>query len=258
VNEIFSPPLSSDPAAVRRFQKPAPAFILQPKTLAMVDGEEGDTLELEVLFLGDGLQQMGIFLDILRELGRCGLFAGEGRFEVTSAVCRTAAGHWRPLAIGAKERLAPTDVIALGTYLDEWLPLPSPVRLRFVTPARLVAAGRTLRRPRFSQLFPFMLRRVTSMLYYHCNLEPLDDPCPLLATAGQVESSWQVCHWDDWRELGGRDEDGKIGGISGDLQLTADSFDEVGWVIVLASLFGIGRGAAFGSGQIQLLPQELP
>ena len=252
--QLFNPPVSSDPTAVRRFQKPAPALVLRPLTLGPFAGEEGDTLELELLFLGDGLQQIEVFLEILRELGRCGLSTGDGRFEVTAAACQTAVGHWPPLAIGGKEKLAPPDVIALGSWLDERLPLASPVTLKFVTPARLVAAGRTLRRPRFAQLFPFMLRRVTSMLYYHCNLEPIDDPLPLLATAGKVEANWQSCRWDDWRELGEGGGGGRIGGVSGAMSLAAASFDEIGWVVALATLFGIGRGAAFGSGQIQLLP----
>lgn len=254
MDAFFNPPVSCDPSAVRRFQKPAPALVLRPRTPGPFDGMEGDTLELEGLFLGVGLQHMAMFLDILREFGRCGIAAGDGRFEVTAAACQTAAGHWRPLAIGAREKLTTPDIIALGSWLDEQLPLSSPFTLKFVTPARLVAAGRTLRRPRFAQLFPFMLRRVTSMLYYHCNLEPVDDPLPLLAAAGEVEAAWQACRWDDWRELGEGGEGGKIGGISGELQLAADGFDEISWVIALATLFGIGRGAAFGAGQMQLSP----
>ncbi|GEM_PF-380638 len=250
---LFSPALSDDPAALRRFQKPSPAFVLRPPPAGRLVWQEGDTLDLDVLFLGGGLQQIPFFLSLLRALGNCGLLAGdEGRFEVAAIACQAATGSWRALSPGRHAASLSPDVISLGMYLDEQLPLSLPVLLEVTTPARLVAAGRVLRRPRFVQLFPFMLRRVTSMLYYHCHLEPVDDPGSLLAAANQVEAVWQATSWHDWRELGEGGAVGKVGGLTGELRLDGAGLEELSWIILLAALFGIGRGAAFGSGQLRL------
>jgi hypothetical protein len=108
-----------------------------------------------------------------------------------------------------------------------------------------------LRRPRFIQLFPFMLRRVTSLLYHHCHLEPVDDPGRLLAAAGTVAETWATSAWVDWRELGDEGDARRIGGFTGQFQLAGEGLDELGWVVLLATLFGLGRGAAYGAGQVR-------
>lgn len=254
-DRLFTPTLSDDPQAVRRFQKPSAALVLRPPRLSRQQWSEGDSLELDVLFIGDGVQLIALFLEILREAGKKGLADGEGCFEVAAASCQTPAGSWRGLVLAHRgEELLP-DVLSLATCLDGLLPLSSPVTLRVVSPARLLAAGRVLRRPRFSQLFPFMLRRVTSMLYYHCHLEPLDDPGALLSAAAQVGACWQDVEWCDWRDLGDGHPGSRVGGLIGQMRLEGEALEELGWIIALAAQFGIGRGAAFGSGQLQLFAE---
>lgn len=95
------------------------------------------------------------------------------------------------------------------------------------------------------------------MLSYHCHLEPVDDPAALLAAACRVEATWGPTAWIDWRTLADSGEADKVGGLTGRLQLSGDGLDEVGWVLALSTLFGIGRGAAYGAGRVQLVGVRL-
>ena len=124
-----------------------------------------------------------------------------------------------------------------------------PVLLEFVTPLRLVTAGRVLRRPRFDQLFPFLLRRVTSMLHAYCAIEAVDDPAPLLQAARSCRSGWSRIDWLDWRET---DRQEGVGGLLGTLWLDGPELDTILWVLLLATLFGAGKGAAYGAGHCRL------
>lgn len=251
IDAWFDPPLSSDPAALKRFQKAAPAFVLRPEFVR--DGEwcEGDHLVLEVLFLGTGITLLGDFCRIMQALGGSGLAAGKGRFDLSGVTCLGSDGNWRVLGWGGGNALPAPELLSLGEWLDGLLPIANPI-LEFLTPARLMSGGRVLRQPHFAQLFPFLLRRVTSMVYYHCGLEPVDDPAPLLSAAAQIEARWLEIHWNEVLEPGGDVASGRAGGLSGRLLLDGPGLQELLWVVALATLFGVGKGSAWGCGRCRL------
>jgi hypothetical protein len=250
---LLAPPLSPDPAAVRRYQKPAPPFVIRPGAHLAGAYHEGDQLELEVLFLGTGTLAIGDFLGLLQAHGERGLVPGEGRFEVAAAHSQGADGKWRRFWGAARGRgeLAP-ELVPLDQWLDRAWPQRLPVTFELSSPARLVAGGRVLRRPQFRQLFPFLLRRVTSMLYAHCGLEPVSEPARLRDEAALVEAAWLECHWIDWCGGGGGDDAENIGGCVGRLRLAGPGLENLLWVMLLATLFGFGKGAAYGAGQCRL------
>lgn len=250
--ELFAPPLSADPSAVRRFQKPAPGCVFIPDPACAGDVYAGDRLLLEGLFLGTAIQSIGDMLAALQALGRRqGLGAGV-RFDVTGAETLGPDGGFRTLW---HPRAGDAELVPQLVRLDQWLerswPARVPVACRFMTPARLVARGRVLRRPRFDQLFPFMLRRVTAMLYCWCGLEPITAPDSLLNAARRVDADWRDIRWVDWREAG---EGAVVGGLTGTVSLDGSGVDELLWVVLLASLFGVGKGAAFGAGRFVVAP----
>jgi hypothetical protein len=250
---LFIPALSSDPAALRRYQKPAPPFVLQ--SVARLAGEyhEGDRIELEVLFLGTGTMAIGDFLVVLQALGDRGLIDGEGRYEVARTQSLGADGKWRNLWHSSRSNTEPVlELLRLDQWLDCYWPVSWPVVFELVTPARLIAGGRVLRRPQFRQLFPFLLRRVSSMLHAHCSLEPVDEPARLLAAAAQVESEWLEHRWLDWRDRPGVTGSDPVGGCVGRLRLDGATLETMLWVVMLATLFGVGKGAAYGAGGCRL------
>ena len=129
--------------------------------------------------------------------------------------------------------------------------MTSNVTVEFITPTRLMVDGKPLRRPRFAHVFPFMLRRVTSMIYAHSGVEVLDDPTCLLAQVREVNVVEARLRWHDWRSLSGR-QSLVIGGFMGGIVLERQALEEIYWIIAVASLFGIGKGATYGAGRITL------
>jgi hypothetical protein len=91
------------------------------------------------------------------------------------------------------------------------------------------------------------------MLHAHCDLEPISEPIRLLDTASRIEAEWLDSRWIDWRDIGEEGESGTIGGCAGRLRLAGPGLEDLLWVILLATLFGIGKGAAYGAGQCRLL-----
>jgi hypothetical protein len=236
---------------VRRFQKPAPGFVLRPDAAAAGPVAAGDRLDLEVLFVGTAVQAIGDFCQALRVLGEQGLADNGLRFEVAGADSLGLDGGRRPLWQPSRRSAEPLpELLLCDQWLDQHWPRQLPVTLQVATPMRLVARGQLLRRPRFGQLFPFVLRRVTSMLYACCALEPVSEPGLLLAEARDVAATWDATHWVDWRETA---DTAPVGGLTGTLRLDGAGLQDVLWVVMLATLFGVGRGATYGAGRLRLV-----
>lgn len=246
---LFDPPPDPDPVARRRHQKPAPGFVLHAAANGAKELLEGDRLQFELLLLGTAVQSLAELARCLGQLGRDGLAHGDGCFEVAAIELSRAAGGWqRPVPPAQAGGLVP-ELTRLDHWLDRHWPARTPLALEFSSPVRLVADGRVLRRPRFDQLFPFLLRRVTSMLHTWCGLELLADPVPLLDAARRCTFSWSATSWLDWRETDRREP---VGGLLGTLQIAGPELDDILWVLLLATLFGAGKGAAYGAGRCRL------
>lgn len=248
---LFQPALSDDPVARRKFQKPAPAFVVTMPLMQKKMFKAGDQLGLEVLFLVTSIPLIHDFLRSLVHLGHLGLVAGKGHFEV-SEVYSVGSGNSESLAWRQGE---PLESLSCSVQSLTWLlqeeRIAGNVKLNFVTPTRLIVEGKPLRKPHFTQVFPFMLRRATSMLYAHSGIEVLDDPSELLALVRGLQVVESKLSWHDWRPLAGR-QGLVVGGFMGEMVLEGQSLDEVFWVFAVASLFGIGKGATYGAGRFVL------
>lgn len=253
---IFDPLISSDPASVRRYQKPAPSFVMRSVESLAGEHLEGDPLQLEILFLGNGTLVISDFLAVLQNLGRRGLVAGGGQFDINSARCRGIDGRWRHLwRDGQREVELMPELLGLDQWLDWNWPKRLPLIFELNTPARLVAGGRVLRQPRFVQIFPFMLRRVSSMLHAHCALEAVEpqDLDLLFDAASRIEGVWLENRWIDWREVDvSGTSDKSVGGLTGRMRLNGTGVEDLLWIVMLATLFGIGKGAPYGAGSCRL------
>jgi hypothetical protein len=248
---LFQPSLSTDPVALRKFQKPAPAFVISMPFMQKEFFSIGDRFALEVLFIGTGIPLIHEFLRSLIHIGKLGLVVGEGRFEVVELFNvepnQSEGLLWR--------RDEPLEVLACSVQALSWLlrqgPVQKQLRLRFITPTRLMIHGKPLRNPSLRKIFPFMLRRTTSMLHTHCQLEVLDDPATVFELVDQLEAVASRMVWSDWRSLQGS-RGLSVGGFVGEMSVRGAALQELYWVFAVASLLGIGKAATYGAGHFEL------
>ncbi|MDX9710567.1 MAG: CRISPR system precrRNA processing endoribonuclease RAMP protein Cas6 [Trichloromonas sp.] len=248
---LFDPPVSSDPYAQRRYQRPGPAFVLHPPAGLPRELAAGESLELPLLLLGRGARQLAALCRVWLALGELGLERGQGRFTLNAVLAEDLSGNRFPIWSLASAAPLPLVVTRADWWLDG-LPSPERVRLTLHTPARLLANGRPLFRPGWENLFPFLLRRVGSMVHAHCEVELFDDPAPLFDAARRVEVLGSRLRWRDWRVL--EDEEGEesreLGGVAGRLDLGGEGLAELLWLLRLASLLNLGKGASYGAGYL--------
>lgn len=244
---LFDPPVAADRTGARRYQRPGPAFVLIPPPDQPRRLESGDGLELAVHLFGHGIRNLDGFFATLEELGRYGLWRGDGRFEVGAVSAVDASGTTVTLPVSGHRAGSLVPIVSARWFLDS-LPLASSWRLILSTPARLLADGRPLFRCDLRRIVPFILRRVTSMAHAHCGIDMVDDPGLLLETSAALEISESRLFWQDWRNLDAAPENIELGGLTGTVSFTTPGDGELLDLLHLGSLLGIGKGAAYGAG----------
>jgi hypothetical protein len=252
---LFDPPVSLDPYARRRYQLPGPPFVIHPPLDLSLPAEIDGPLELPVVLFGQGTQLLRELCLAFQALGARGFHRGEGLFELAEVEAQDLSGNririWQTSGLMPMPMPMPMPVLHAGWWLDTFAET-SEVCLQLQTPARLLSDGRPLFKPGFRTLFTFMLRRVTSMVHAHCGHELVDDPGFFIAAAGQVRELENRLAWRDWRCLEGDGRRQDLGGIIGSLKIGGDSLQDILWLLRLASLLNLGKGAAYGAGHLAI------
>jgi ferredoxin len=239
-----------------RFQRPGPPFALLPELWRETHFDAGDRFEMAASFWGRGVHALADFARVLQSLGKVGFHRSQGVFELVTIEAEDAGGSRSPIWREGEglQNLAP-PINEVGWWLSRQSE-PAAILLEFLTPARLMAKDRPLFKINFHRLFPFLLRRVTGMLYAHCGREVIDDPGRLLAAAVQVRAVESSFCWHDWRTLEGPESFQDLGGISGSVRLEGDALQDVLGILRIGSLMNVGKGAAFGAGHFHLRELE--
>ncbi len=250
---LFDPPLADDPLAQRRFQKPGPSFVLTPAPELPGTFDAGDCLPLNLTLWGDGVRRLNDFLAVVEAVGHFGLWQGEGRFQIGAVAAEDPTGALRSIAASGPGDHSEIPITSAAWWLAGW-PTADLWRLEMLSPARLISRGRPLFRPRFPQLFRFVLRRLSSMSFAHCGVEILPDPQELLAAVDRVQVPSNRLSWRDWRFLEAETGPVDLGGVTGDIWIATPWEEELLAVLQLGSLLNLGKGAAFAAGAYRLIP----
>lgn len=252
---LLSPDLPSDPVALRQHQKCGPAFVLQHKRSCLGQFARGDVLTITAVIWGGDSALLHDFILVLQGVGKTGLRYDAGRFDVVSVRAEDSAQYWqRVWTVGNSVVDTTAPVRDAAWWLTSFMVDAPALRIEFTTPARLLVKDRPLFKAKFKQLFPFMLRRVSAMLYSHCQLDLELDAAALIKIADNIEESDSTLQWHDWRELWGGDRQQPLGGVGGSITISGLFVRELLPYVYLASLMNIGKNAAFGAGCYKVVP----
>jgi CRISPR-associated endoribonuclease Cas6 len=253
LKDLLVPSLPSDPALVRLVQKPAPALVLSPDVSCFGRFELNQRLIFPVILVGPAIQQLNALWRLIQCLGEQGIYNGNGKFIVEAVESENAEGQRAMLWMNNEpfsELIAPIN--SLFWWLDRQ-PFPdAQITLSVNSPLRLLQRGKPLFKISFAEMFPFILRRVSSLLSCYGQFDMSGDAGYLIDLANHVEMSKNCLVWNDWRRLKNIAGGQNLGGLLGEMVLQGESLSELIWILQLGSLFNVGKGAAYGAGQYTL------
>lgn len=249
LQQILMPAFPADSSLVRQVGKAAPALVLSPDISVAESFQAGHLLILPVVLIGPALHQYRALIRLFELLGEQGFYKGQGHFNVEMVEAEDASGL-KTLIQSATDLVdVSVPICDLSWWLEGWPPPFGEQCLSCVSPVRLMRRGKPLFKASFADLFPYVLRRVSSLLACYGSVDIGADAGYLMRRAEEVETVENRLRWRDWRRLENLQGGQNLGGLGGHLIVSGEALAELAWIIQLGSLFNIGKGAAFGAGQ---------
>lgn len=229
----FGQQLSSDPAVIKRHQKPSLPFILHPPLLSPKNPSE-TRVELSLVLVGNAVTRIDIYLRSLRRV----LAEGPVRGVVETVTYGDAAGG----------RSGEPVIVPAADFLAQPFP-EGPLLLQLKTPLRLVHEGMPVREFSFPLFMRTLLRRVSSLAGYYGAGESEADFRMLSRQAEEVVVGRPSFRTERWKGSS------RMEGITGSCLLRGAIADLYPF-LRLGELLNVGKGAPFGFGSFTLSPGE--
>jgi len=273
-----SPPEGSE--VLRTFKDIPRPFVIEPPEDDRTFLAPGDEMEFGLVLIGRGVSYLPYFVVAFRELGRTGIGPRRAGFELAE-VRQVAGPVWAGEAGGVGEereqgkqgarswtvfdgttdsgevRVAGVSERCVGAKeIKAWAEeLPRDrLEVDFRTMTRLKAEDSFARRPEFHLLVRALLRRVSSLAYFHHGVSLDLDYRGLVQAARQVNVLRDRTRWVDWARYSNRqDRRMNLGGLVGKVVYEGDlgPFREL---IVVGSLVHAGKSTTFGLGRYSVAP----
>jgi hypothetical protein len=243
----FSRELATDPAALKRHQKPSVPFVFQIPVL-QTPLAKGAEVEVCLVLVGSATQYVAEYWGALQHLFQQNSANAGLPFSVVRLESAGCSGFRTLLALAAgplKTDLLTTisfdDLAALNT-LD-----PQRIALRIATPLRIAREGSFLREYSFPLFARTLLRRISSLAYYYYGSILEMDFKRLSAQSESIEITENCFRWEEWRK-------GRLCGIIGTGVLSGELSD-FHPVLLLGEYLNCGKDAPFGLGKYELYRQ---
>jgi CRISPR-associated endoribonuclease Cas6 len=237
-NLVFGQNLSSDPSALKRFQKPPLPFMFTFPSLHDL-AVKATEIECGMVIIGQAIPCLDLLLegfnDILVPLAA----------EVHMVGTRDYQGIVHPLGDGMgiiyPENLV---VLSINDLSDNRVWPDSHLHIQLVSPLRLFEEGHLLGHFDFSRFARSLLRRVSSLAYYYGAHEIACDYKELSCQADAV-----IC--TDNHFIRATERNRKTAGITGDGRFRGD-FGGLLPFLIAGLYVHVGKGSAFGMGAYEL------
>lgn len=232
---------------------PAP-FVLEPPLDGRTRYEPGESLDFDLVLVGRGIQYLPYFLVVFQELGQAGLGRRRARYQVERVAAidpltdeeTTIYAGGGDLVAGQGPSLSSPGLAGRAATLPT-----DRLTLRFLTPTRVKYQDRYTAQPDFHVIIRSLLRRISSLVYFHCGQLWETDFRSIITAAEAVETAEMAVEWIDWERYSGRQKRRmNLGGFVGEMTYQGDlaGFRSL---LVLGELVHVGKATVFGNGKYE-------
>jgi hypothetical protein len=248
-----SPP--ADTEVLRTLSDVPLPFVIEPPLDNRTNYQPGDLLEFGLILVGRAINYLPYFVVVFRELGRMGIGQGRGKYVLQRIAAVQPLDRVEALVYNGMDVVVRDQDLSVGYAEVETRARGLPgdrVTIRFLTPTRLKHQGQYVRRPDFHVLIRAILRRVSSLSYFHCGQLWDADFRGIIAAAEAVEATRLAVEWVDWERYSGRQKQRmNLGGFVGEVTYQGD-LGPFRPLLALGELVHVGKACVFGNGRYEL------
>jgi len=253
---IFETPPPQDTLIMRKYPHAPHPFVIEPPLGPKRQYSPGESLGFELVLIGKGMDYFPYFVYAFEELGRIGLGKGKGSYSLRQAY---EENNGKPALVydGAKRQLkGKLEAQTLAGLPKTTIAQNETLTLQFLTPVRIVYEESLTPTLEFHVLIRNLLRRLSSLSYFHCGKALELDFKGLIAKAQEVQIEKTRLKWHDWERYSNRQETKmKMGGLIGEVAYRGP-WQEFLPFLLLGEEVHAGKGTTFGLGKYRIQREE--
>ena len=252
--ETSPPPDSSYLRGYRSIPRP---FILEPPLEEKEEYAPGETFSFNLILVGKAIDYLPYFILAFRRLGEMGLGRRKARYELVrvESVKELSNGQVEMRTVYNADTQTVKSVDAQIDLSDLFSSLRFHTRfltLEFVTPTRIKYRGSYTSRPHFHIILRSLLRRLSSLLYFHCGEKLTLDYRKMIEEAQKIKTLKVEVDWIDWERYSGRQEQRmKLGGFVGQVTYRGDIGKFLPF-LKIGEYTHLGKAVVFGLGKYKI------
>lgn len=234
-------------------------FVIEPPPERKTSYTAGEELQFDVLLMGNSIEYLPYFIVAFEKLGEMGIGKGRRKYNIKEIAAVN------PLT--TQEEIIYTSEIPLVKNIDlsvsgkdvlkNTLKNISQIELKLITPLRLKYQRQMVNNLQFHILMRNILRRVSSILYFHHDKELELDYAAVIEEAEKVDKVEDNTTWVDWERFSRRqDMKLRMGGLVGKVKFQGE-LDKFYPYLKLAELIHAGKGTVFGLGKFQIMTENV-
>jgi hypothetical protein len=237
-------------------QIPRP-FVFEPPEPPRSAYEANETFHFHLVLVGRALDYLPYFVYVFQQLSTQGLGRGyrqdQGRYHLTGVSMSQPDDLWQSIFDGQVIHMVFPDTLSTTTLAQQVAHLSSSrITIHFHTATRIQQESKYLHRFEFHHFIRTLLRRISTMLYFHCNHTLDMDFVGLIRQAEQVRivqdgRRWQAQHRFSSRQQAEVRMDGVVGPVTFEGNLAPFLP-----LLVLGQWLHVGKGCVMGLGRYEL------
>lgn len=249
---VFETPVPPDSDVLRTHSAVPRPFVFEPPLDGKTKYRPGDDLAFGLVLIGQAIDYLPCFVLSFKALGETGLGRGRGRFRLRQAWATDPLGPWETLVYdGPSDALRNECITTRISDIERAAALlpRDELAIHFLTPTSLKHAGRIDPEPAFHVLVRALLRRVSSLYYFHCGERWDADYRGLIELAQTAETVEAHTACEHYQRYSSRQRQRiPMGGVTGTVHY-AGPLDQFRPLLVLGSLVHVGKACVFGNGR---------
>ncbi len=253
---VFETPVPADAAVLKNLADVPRPFVIEPPLDHKARYAVGESLEWRVVLIGNGIQHLPYFVLAFKILGAVGIGKGRGKFALEQVEALNPFDASSKLVFSAQDGALRAEQVSVtfAELQERARAFPADrVTIRFLTPTRIKHQEQFATQPEFHILIRAILRRVSSLYYFHCGEQWEADYRGIIERAHGVKMTRAETKWVEWERYSARqDKKIELGGFVGEASY-AGNLDEFLPLVLLGQSVHIGKACVFGNGRYEIV-----
>ncbi len=281
---IFETPPPKDTEMLRLYPKVPHPFVIESPITEKQTFEPGETFSFHLILIGNAIDYLPYFIYTFTELGKQGIGQGRGKYdliqiegidlegkavEIYNNKTQTLTSHYPIIQVhqlnyhstvpvsspcegedeGGVNIVSQKNTSQGGNHYNK-------ITISLLTPLRLRFDGHITDKIEFHVFIRNLLRRISSLSYFHCGEKFQVDFKGLIEKASAVKQIKSDTHWFDWKRYSTRQEEWmSLGGVTGAVSYEGD-LTEFMPLLKLGEYVHVGKGTSFGLGKYEIIKVE--